>query len=38
MHRIPFPLKVGDQPPYAVRREGIKGHDSKPTEVSDFFV
>jgi len=38
MHRVPYPLKVVDKPRYSVRREGIKGHSRKPTEVGDFLV
>jgi hypothetical protein len=38
MHRIPFPLKVVDQPLYALRREGIKGKGREPTIVRDFLV
>ena len=38
MHLIPLPLKVIDQPLYAMNREGIKGHAGEPTVVNDFLV
>jgi hypothetical protein len=38
MHRVPGPLKVVDQPLYALRREGIKGKGREPTILRDFLV
>ena len=38
MHRVPFPLKIGNQPFYAINREGIEGREGELTEVSDLLV
>jgi hypothetical protein len=38
MHRIPYSLKVVDEPLYAFGRERIKGHSREPTVVGDFLV
>jgi hypothetical protein len=38
MHRVPYPLKVVDEPLYPVGREGIKPDSLKPTVMGDFLV
>ena len=38
MRRVPYLLKIVNEPLYAVRREGIKPDSHKPPVVCDFLV